>query len=290
MAKYLTRLRAYRLDNPGSSFSYAVDQDFTLIEARYNEVNRPSILSEMRVMGCDHITTLHITSWDRDHCVSTELVNILNDLQPTIIEYPGYSPDTDNGVKSLKLIKGYGQNKNYARIAAASPQSISALNPAEERKLTNIFYGPSEIGENHNDNSTIKFFRRGRFTCLSVGDCENSEIAEAIMRDAIIQNEMDVLILPHHGADNGFTSEEFLRKSKPRFTICTSNYDNPYEHPAQSVRNMHNYLGLKYYTTKTGDVVVVCGEDNRMKVFNLVSGNNKVGAIDEYDPKLIINW
>jgi len=241
-------------------------------------------------MGCDHITTLHITSWDRDHCVSTELANILNDLQPTIIEYPGYAPDTDNGVKSLKLIKGYGQNKNYARITAASPQSISTLNPAEERKLTNIFYGPSEIGENHNDNSTIKFFRRGRFTCLSVGDCENSEIAEAIMSDSIIRNEMDVLILPHHGADNGFTSEEFLRKSNPRFTICTSNYDNPYEHPAQSVRNMHNHLGLKYYTTKTGDVVVVCGEDNQMKVFNLVSGNNKVGAIDVYDPKLIINW
>lgn len=290
MAKYLTRLRAYRLDNPGSSFSYAVDQDFTLIEARYNDVNRLSILSEMRVMGCNHITTLHITSWDRDHCNCVELAQILEELQPSIIEYPGYTPDTDNGIKSFKLIKGYGQNKNYARIAAATPQNISALSPAEEKKLSNIFYGPGVIGDNHNDNSTIKFFRRGRFTCLSVGDCENSEIAKSIMDDSIIQNEMDVLILPHHGVDNGFTSEEFLKKVNPLFTICTSNYDNPYEHPSQSVRNLHYSLGIKYYTTKTGDVVAVCGEDNKLKVFNLISGNNKVGAIDEYAPKLIINW
>lgn len=290
MAKYLTRLRAYRLDNPGSSFSYAVDQDFTLIEARYNDVNKPSIMSEMRVMGCSHITTLHITSWDRDHCDCSELKNILNELQPTIIEYPGYAPDTLNGIKSLKLIKGYGQNKNYARIAPASPQKISELSPAEAKKLSNIFYGPSVIGNNHNDNSTIKFFRRGRFTCLSVGDCENPEIAGVIMDDAIIPNEMDVLILPHHGADNGFLSEAFLKKVNPLFTICTSNYDNQYEHPSQTVRNMHNNIGLKYYTTKAGDVVAVCGEDNKLKVFNLVSGNSKVGTIDEYDPKLIINW
>lgn len=57
-----TRFRAYQLGDKGSSFSYSVDGNFTLIEARLNQTNGPSICDEMDIIGANNIDTLHITS------------------------------------------------------------------------------------------------------------------------------------------------------------------------------------------------------------------------------------
>lgn len=48
------------------------------------------------------------------------------------------------------------------------------------------------------------------------------------MEDDILRNEVDILILAHHGADNGFTTPEFLQTLSPRLAICTSDYGNQY--------------------------------------------------------------
>lgn len=45
----MTRFRAYQLGNAGSSFSYFNGSQFTLLEARYNEVNEPSIKQELKL-------------------------------------------------------------------------------------------------------------------------------------------------------------------------------------------------------------------------------------------------
>ena len=110
-----TRFRAYQLGNAGSSFSYSVDNHFTLIEARINEVNGPNILAEMKIAGCSTIDCLHITSWDQDHCTFSELEQILKLLKPRRIEYPGYTPHTDSGKQSLHDIKKYS-TQNQAII------------------------------------------------------------------------------------------------------------------------------------------------------------------------------
>ena len=102
--KKTTRFRAYQLGNAGSSFSYFSENKFTLIEARYNEFNAQSIKSEMKVCGVTEISTLHITSWDQDHCVPSQLEEIIEQLRPSRIEYPGYSPHTESGKSSLSII------------------------------------------------------------------------------------------------------------------------------------------------------------------------------------------
>ena len=102
--KHYTRFRAYQLGEKGASFSLSVNQYFVLVEARYNEVNKQHIKYEMRLSGVDHINVLHITSWDEDHCKSTELEDIIQDLNPSVIECPGYSPHTITGLRSLSII------------------------------------------------------------------------------------------------------------------------------------------------------------------------------------------
>lgn len=279
--KHYTRFRAYQLGEKGASFSLSVDRYFILIEARYNEVNKQHIKYEMRLSGVDHIDVLHITSWDEDHCKSTELEDIINDLKPSVIEYPGYSPHTYMGIRSLSII-----TKSASHVIRITPNLI--IN--QDFTLLfghDLFFGPNDISGNTNSNnkSTIKLFRIGSFQVLSLGDCEDEAIAKKLMQNDIITNEIDVLILAHHGADNGFTSTEFLKAVNPKVAICACDWDNMYSHPAPAVRSMLTNLNIKYYSTKAGDIIAQSIDKYKFKVSNYISNNEKKESVEVFSNK-----
>ena len=281
-----TRFRAYQLGTAGSSFSYSVDNHFTLIEARINEINGPNILTEMKNCGCSTINCLHITSWDQDHCSLGELESILKFLKPKRIEYPGYAPHTDSGKQSLKAIKNYS-SQNTITLNEISPTYINSLASGQERKYNDVVYNPRILSDNSNNNSIVQLFRRGRFTLLSLGDCEDETIAKRIM-GCNLAKETDILILAHHGADNGFTSKEFIRAINPTFAICSSNYDNQFDHPRQTIRTLLHQEGVTLYTTKTGDVVIICNENNEIQAYNLMSNSEEINSQKNASPKCLV--
>ncbi len=281
----ITRFRAYQLGSKGSSFSYSVGNHFTLIEARYNETNKPSIEFEMKKSGVKYIDTLHITSWDDDHCKLDELSDILTELRPSVIEYPGYKPHTENGTNSLKLINNFERNKEYASSTDYSPERITKLVTAEKLKYNNVVYNPIEIVCNGNDNSVVQLFRSGRFTILSLGDCEAKKIADRIAMCGIAKTEVDVMIMAHHGADNGFTTTEFIKDISPKIAVCSSNYNNQFDHPRTEIRNILYEQGVNLYTTKTGDVVVYCEESNKVHVANLISNSEVISSQKTFNAK-----
>ena len=102
-----TRFRAYHLGEAGSCFSYFAGNHFTLIEARITDLNRKRLAQELSLCGRSNVDTLHITSWDNDHCGEADLQWLLEDLAPTRVEYPGYEPSTDCGRACLALILSY---------------------------------------------------------------------------------------------------------------------------------------------------------------------------------------
>ena len=85
----ITRFRAYQLGQAGSSFSYYADGRFTLIEGIITDKNHQTLSDELKICGKKTIDTLHITSWDNDHCSKSALDWILENLTPKRIEYPG---------------------------------------------------------------------------------------------------------------------------------------------------------------------------------------------------------
>ncbi len=281
----ITRFRAYQLGCAGSSFSYSVDNHFTLIEARLTSMNVTGIMAELKALKKGTIDVLHITSWDQDHCNYNELKVILDYLKPSVVEYPGYTPHTDNGVKCKQLISLYGQNVSVREI---SPAFIKALDHGKEKQYTNILFNPLSESDKSNDNSVVQLFREGRFCLLCLGDCEDPRIARTII-NSILAKETDVMILAHHGADNGFTTRELIDAVKPKVAICSSNYDGQFEHPAQHVRDILYYSGTKLFTTKTGDVIIECGVDNNAKVYNLVSNNAALSSVHSFIPKVPIH-
>jgi competence protein ComEC len=276
-----TRFRAYQLDSAGSSFSYASGNNFVLIEGRYCDGNEDSIKQELRICGFESITTLHITSWDQDHCSPKQLEKIINEFKPIKIQHPGYPPHTECGKESLKIIESYKRNRAKATILAVTPAYIKSLGSASNYGYNDIMYWPKEIdSENANNNSTVKQFRCGSFNVLSLGDVESTQISSYLRRSRTINSEVDVMIMAHHGADNGFTTSSFLQAVKPTLAIATSNYGNQFDHPKPEIRKLLHKHEVRLFTTKTGDVIVnsLDSHTGKYEVINFKSGNTEVSG------------
>jgi competence protein ComEC len=280
----LTRFRAYQLGEEGSSFSYFDGSHFTLIEARVTDLSRPRIKAELQHCGVTTINCLHITSWDDDHCTEDNLKEILTWLEPQCVEYPGYDPHTNNGKACLRLISDYKQKHASRTTQKVDPPYIKSLDEAEKWGYRDIIYWPRELSDKSNDNSTVKLFRTGCFNVASLGDVESLDVSSYLKNCHTFADEVDVMVLAHHGADNGFTTNAFLRKTRPRVAICSSNYDNQFEHPKQEIRDLLYEYEIPIYTTKTGDVVVLSEPPHtrRYKVVNLIADSTEVSSEKEF--------
>jgi competence protein ComEC len=276
-----TRFRAYQLDSAGSSFSYFSGNEFVLIEGRYCDANEESIKREMRECDVDRISTLHITSWDQDHCSPTQLEKIIENLKPSQIQYPGYEPHTASGVESKKIILSHKESKLKPKIISVTPEYIKSLGSASGYGYRNIMYWPIELdADKANNNSTVKQFRSGSFNVLSLGDVESSQISSYLRRMRTINSEVDVMIMAHHGADNGFTTSAFLKEVRPTLAIATSNLGNQHDHPKPEIRELLNKHEVNLFTTKTGDVIVksIGNHTGQFEVINLKAGSTEVSS------------
>jgi competence protein ComEC len=281
MKSIVTRFRAYQLGVPGSSFSYFANGHLTVIEGRLTEFSKVALVYEMNRCGLEYADTLHITSWDADHCNMHELQELLDLVRPLRIECPGYDPYTDHGEGCLEIIAAYRDAQKKANrvpmIMHITPKYIDQLEKAGEAAFENTLYNPKHIDSNcPNNNSTVQHFRKGSFNVLSLGDVESTNISARLRRSRILKTETDVMILAHHGADNGFTTKKFLARIEPRLAICSSNFKNQYDHPRQAIRDLLYEHDIRLMTTKTGDVIVKSVGDHagHYRAVNL-KGNSK---------------
>lgn len=256
------------------------------------ETSLPSLKRELQLCGKKYIDTLHITSWDRDHCEHDELLWILANLSPSKVEYPGYDPHTDTGDSCLGAIKRYQLEQKKSgqtiRIHKIDPDYINGLDIAQNLGYKNIFYHPKTFYPDHsNNNSTVKLFRSGMFNVASLGDIEHPNLGSMLRRCKIFSSEVDVMILAHHGADNGLTTKNFLEKIRPTIAICSSDYDNQYEHPKQEIKDLLYELDIPIRTTKTGDVIIESLPHHRTeyRVINLQSDSTKVSSVKVFKCK-----
>jgi competence protein ComEC len=288
----VTRFRAYQLGSAGGSYSYFAKGHFTLIEARLTDVSLPSLMEEMEVCGVERAGTLHITSWDQDHCAAPELERVLEVVAPSKIEAPGYDPHTDNGKECLKIIRGFRDAKKSSnrpvKLLHVTPDYISSLGAAERLAFNDLFYHPRYIDDEcANNNSSVKMFRGGSFNVLSLGDVECHQISARLRRCSCLRRETDVMILAHHGADNGFTDKNLLERLQPSLAVCGADYDNQHDHPKPEICNLLHQCDVRLMTSKTGDVVVESVDGHRGKVLatNWQGGTTEVSSTFKFQPK-----
>lgn len=286
-----TRFRAYQLGEPGSSFSHFADGRFTLIEAKLTDLSHSSLAAELKVCGKKTIDTLHITSWDQDHCDFKELQEILSTLKPTKIEYPGYDHDSENAKNCRQEILRYRDARRKATLSMVvrriDPPYVKSLEDAKGLGYTDIIFHPRELFSGSNDNSTVKLYREGMFNVASLGDVEHANIGSMLRRSRTFKTEVDVLILAHHGSDNDVNSKKFFQTVKPTIAVCSSDYDNQYGHPHDEVKEALHEAGVRIFTTKTGDVLVESVPNHRKEyqVTNYKSNSTDISSKGRYVSK-----
>jgi competence protein ComEC len=285
---FTTKFTAFQLDSPGSLFSYYKQDTYCLIEARLPKGGMDALLADMAHHNKSRIDVLHITSWDSDHCTFNDLVPILNQLRPNKIEVPDYYPASNDGELCRKVIFEYDAIHQTFKhnVQVVSKTYINQLATGQAGGVNNIVYHSMYGSNNKNDMSLIKLFRSAGFNVLSVGDCEAAEIADYLMKDSFIQSEVDVLILAHHGADNGFTTGKLLDAIRPKIAICSSNYDNQYEHPDPGVCSLLTARNIPLMTTKRGNVTIYQLPNSSSAIAaNLASNNEIVETRIGFTPK-----
>jgi competence protein ComEC len=286
-----SKFRAFQLDSEGSLFSYFKQNRYTLIEARLPKGGLNVLQEDLRFHGKQTIDVLHITSWDADHCTFDDLVQILNHLRPQMIEVPDYIPDSDDARSCRRLIFKYDDiHQRYVNnVTVVNADYINQLPNAQARTTGDVIYRSMFNCSNKNDMSLVRLFRSEGFNVLSLGDCEAVEIADRLMQCSILCSEVDVLILPHHGANNGFTSDKLLEKLKPKIAVCSSNYDNQYDHPRPEIRALLCDKGIPLMTTKRGDVIVYQEVGTTQAVaINYIAGNKDNETPIRFSPKRIV--
>jgi competence protein ComEC len=284
-----TVFRAFKLETSGSLCSVYNDGQYTLMEARLPVGGIEVLLQELKFYKKDHVDILHITGWDVDHCDQIDLGQILNKLRPARIEIPGYVPDSEEGKVCRNILLNYDviHQRYVHNTVEVTPAYIATLKNAEKWNKSSVLFPTDPEAPNKNDRSLIKFIRSTTFSVLSLGDCESSEIAERLMRSDIIREEVDVLILPHHGADNGFISDDFLKAVKPQVAVATSNRGNAYDHPRPEIRALLDRNNIPLMTTKDGDAFVVHEAGQQQSQYIDAGTDGKLKKRDLFVPKKI---
>ena len=104
----------------------------------------------------------------------------------------------------------------------------------------------------------------------------------------MFKREIDVLILAHHGGRLSHeTPKKFFKIVKPRVAVCSSNFDNQFEHPRPVVRERLSKLGIPLFTTKTGDIVIESAppHDSSFRVYNLKADSTEVSSVQTFGTK-----
>ncbi len=282
-----TRFRGYQLVSRGASFSYWDGENFTLGEARLTDENVHSIIHELSICGKDTIDTLYISSWEEDHCHPDELWEILTIYHPRTIYLPRVGPDPTNAgqVRSLKIIEEFK--------GPPEPQVYTTLNipNAVPWAYCDVFCGLPESA-NSNDNSLPVLFHTGNIGVLSVGDLESAELSQLVSAMPMLNEQVDVYILSHHGSSPSFNTRDLIQAITPSVCIALVDRDNQYGHPDPVVQQRANDLSY-YYSTKDGDVVIeTAAESNHgnFKLFNYTKNGNKLDSIKEFTSKRMLRF
>jgi len=127
-----------------------------------------------------------------------------------------------------------------------------------------------------NDYSIVIRFEYGNRSFMFTGDAEAHSEKEIINNGLELRS--DVLKAGHHGSRSS-SSNEFLKKVKPKYAIISCGKDNDYGHPHKEIIERYNKLGIKMLRTDELGTIVCLSDGESIEFVS------KDGIINEVDNK-----
>ncbi|KFN03290.1 MBL fold metallo-hydrolase [Bacillus clarus] len=192
------------------------------------------IIQKLVEKGINHLDAVIGTHPDMDHIGG--LIPIIEQMPVSLVLDSGktYSSFTYHTYRNNIKKRGipFVRVKEGQYIPLDPHVSIQVLNNGKSK-------------DENNESSIVLKVRYGKADFLLMGD------ADVRTEDAIVKQydvHADVLKVGHHGSYTS-TSESFLNKVEPQFSILSYGSKNPYGHPHQSVVKRLKRHGVMIYGT-----------------------------------------
>ena len=173
--------------------------------------------------------------------------------------------DYDHMGESIKIVNNFNVDKvvlNCGPINDLEHDLIEVLNKKKIKKYScikelnidniKLQFLNTKIYDNENDNSNVIYTKINNYKILLMGDSEANKEKDIINNYKL--SNVDILKVGHHGSSTS-SSNYFINKIKPKYSIISVGKNNKYGHPNKEVLN-HLSNSKIYRTDIDGSVMV----------------------------------
>ena len=125
----------------------------------------------------------------------------------------------------------------------------------------NIYFLDTNLYDNENDNSNVLYFKLFNYKFMYMGDAGVSREKDILNKYNI--SNIDFYKVGHHGSDTS-SSECFINKMKPKYSIISVGKNNRYGHPKDSALDI--LKNSKILRTDQDGSIMVKINNNKLKV------------------------
>jgi len=257
------KLKVYYIDvGQGDSEFLELPNGQTMLIDAGNPENGSQIVSYIKGLGHSKIDYLIATHPHADHIGG--MATVVNGLDIRKIYMPKVSTNTQTYEELLTAIKNKGLQVNTAK---------AGVNLFKSGNLNADFIAPVNItGHDLNQYSAVILLTYGDNKFLFMGDAgEQSEIQITAMVKA------DVLKVGHHGS-NTATSQAFLNKVHPKYTVIEVGKGNSYGHPTAATLTKLQSIGATIYRTDKDGTIIFTSDAKTISI------DKKASSIQEQAP------
>ena len=210
-----------------------------------NRLVSDNTIKLIKSLGLNHLDAMILSHGDYDHI--GEAINLVNNFKVGKVIF-NCGPYNDLEKELIKVL-----DKKKIKYYSC----IKELN-IDKNKL--YFLQTKEYG-NENDNSNVIYTELNGYKFLFMGDASTS--TEKEIMDKYNLPDIDVLKVGHHGSKTS-SSQEFINKIQPKYSIISVGKNNRYGHPNKEV--LDNLKDTKIYRTDEDGSIMFKIKNNKLQV------------------------
>jgi competence protein ComEC len=175
---------------------------------------------------------------------------VIEKYHPRVFVYNGVNSTSETFQNLLTLIK----NNGLAVVSMKAGDKIKIGDDVME--IISPLIGVNFSEKNLNNSSLVFKTIINSFKTLFLGDADSS-----FLKKIMTNWQADILKVSHHGSKNG-TDEALLNLINPKIALIGVGEDNKYNHPADTVINLLEDLGIEIFRTdQDGGISIQFGKE-----------------------------
>ncbi len=234
----------------GDSILFEIKNKTILIDTGGNmfsdyNMAKNKLIPYFKSLGIKKINYLILTHSDYDHM--GESINLINDFKVDNVIF-NHNDYNDLELELIEILKN--KKINYFK-------DLKQLNIYNNK----LYFLNKKIYTEENDNSSVIYFKINGINVLLMGDA-GINVESDILNNYILNN-IDILKVGHHGSKTS-SSENFINKINPKYSIISVGKNNWYGHPNDTVLDVLN-SSIIYRTDIDGSIRIKLKDEIKIK-------------------------